>query len=161
MGGATGVGGAFIEGGDSGFAGESGSAGVGGTGRGGAGMGGTTSVAGSGGTGNVTPISCGDDVCNTPKEKCCLGAGLACVPKGQDCAGAVLTCTLNSDCSGDQVCCISITGEASEASACKPSCDFGGGTRDRQLCDTAADCRMPFRYCTPTVFGVNICTRRP
>ncbi len=132
----------------------------------GTGIGGTIAVggvgvAGAGGGVNVTPISCGDDICNADKENCCAGlAGLACVGKNQSCEGAVLGCTLNADCTGDDICCISITGDASAASSCKARCDSMGMGRERQLCETDDECRMPFRFCTATVFGVNICTRR-
>jgi hypothetical protein len=139
-----------------------GHSGIGGTGVGGTGVGGT-GVAGApdvGGTGNVTPMSCGDEICNADTQSCCAGlAGLSCVSKNAECTGAVLGCTLQSDCAQNQVCCISITGDASAASSCRPSCN-GGPTRDRQLCETDADCRPPLRFCTATVFGVSICTRR-
>ncbi|HEX2872670.1 MAG TPA: hypothetical protein VHP33_15475 [Polyangiaceae bacterium] len=128
-------------------------------GEGGTGIGGTPA---QGGTASVTPISCGDDVCIAETEACCAGlAGLSCVRQGQTCEGAVLGCTINADCNGNDVCCISITGNAAEASSCKPRCDNMGTGRDRQLCQSDDECRMPFRFCTPTIFGVNICTRRP
>ncbi len=135
-------------------------------GEGGTGIGGTigvggVGVAGAGGGVNVTPISCGDDICNADKENCCAGlAGLACVGKNQSCEGAVLGCTLNADCTGNDICCISITGDASAASSCKARCESMGMGSDRQLCQTDDECRMPFRFCTATIFGVNICTRR-
>lgn len=138
-------------------------------GQGGTGIGGTIGVGGIGGVGvagagggvNVTPISCGDDICNADKENCCAGlAGLACVGKNQSCEGAVLGCTLNADCTGNDICCISITGDASAASSCKARCDSRGMGGDRQLCQTDDECRMPFRFCTATIFGVNICIRR-
>jgi hypothetical protein len=87
-------------------------------------------------------------------------AGLGCIRKGQACAGAVLGCTVNADCQGNDVCCVSITGDLADASSCKARCDSGGLGRDRQLCQTDDECAMPFRFCTPTIFGVNICTRR-
>jgi hypothetical protein len=123
---------------------------------------GVGAAAGQGGTGNVTPISCGNEICTAETQSCCAGlAGLACIPKGQSCEGAVLGCTLNADCSGNDICCISITGSVDAASSCKARCDNMGMGRDRQLCQSDDECRMPFRFCTPTVFGVNICTRRP
>jgi hypothetical protein len=123
---------------------------------------GVGAAAGQGGTGNVTPISCGDEICTAETQSCCAGlAGLACIPKGQSCEGAVLGCTLNADCSGNDICCISITGSIDAASSCKARCDNMGMGRDRQLCQSDDECRMPFRFCTPTIFGVNICTRRP
>jgi hypothetical protein len=151
-GGSQGVGGAATTGG----VGTGGSIGTAGFGA----VAGTTSVAGAAGAPSGPPITCGADVCDSASESCCAGlAGLSCVAKGQTCAGAVLGCTTNADC-GMGICCISITGEVSAASSCKPQCDTGT-TRDRQLCQVDADCRMPFRFCTPTIFGVNICTRRP
>lgn len=129
-------------------------------GEGGTDIGGTS--AGQGGSGNVTPISCGDEICTAETQSCCAGfGGLSCIRKGQACEGAVLGCTLNADCNGNDVCCISITGNAASASSCKPRCDNMGMGRDRQLCQSDDECRMPFRFCTPTIFGVNICTRRP
>ena len=128
-------------------------------GEGGIGVAGTPAM---GGTGNVTPISCGDEICTTETQSCCAGlAGLSCVPKGESCEGAVLGCTINADCTGNDICCISITGSVDAASSCKARCDNMGTGRDRQLCQTDDECRMPFRFCTPTIFGVNICTRRP
>jgi len=129
-------------------------------GEGGTGVGGT--VAGQGGGVSVTPISCGDEVCTAETESCCAGlAGLSCIRKGGSCEGAVLGCTLNADCAGNDICCISITGDVNAASSCKASCDNMGTGRDRQLCQADDECRPPFRFCTPTIFGVNICTRRP
>lgn len=126
------------------------------------GVGGTVSVAGQGGTGNVTPVSCGGEICTAETESCCAGlAGLSCIKKGGSCEGAVLGCTLNADCAGNDICCISITGDVNAASSCKDRCDNMGTGRDRQLCQSDDECRMPFRFCTPTIFGVNICTRRP
>lgn len=135
--------------------------GVGGTlAMGGVGVAGTGFVAGAGGAVQITTITCGDQTCNGSTESCCAGlAGLSCIGKNQACNGAVLGCTVNADCGGNGVCCISITGELDAASSCKDRCDMGT-TRDRQLCQTDDECAMPFRYCTPTIFGVNICTRR-
>jgi len=149
-----------------------GGTGIGGTGVGGTGIGGTgiggTGVAGSGqaGTGAAgspgNPITCGADVCDSARQSCCVGlAGAACIKKNAACGGAVLGCTLSSDCPGNDVCCISITGDISAASSCKATCNNMGTGRDRQLCQTDDECRMPFRFCTPTIFGVSVCTRRP
>ena len=105
-------------------------------------------------------MTCGNETCDANNEFCCAGFGLTCLPKGQICNGATLGCTTNADCDGNDICCISITGDASAASSCKAQCDFMGGGRDRQLCQVDGDCRPPFRFCTETIFGVNICTRR-
>ncbi|RYZ01683.1 MAG: hypothetical protein EOO73_34655 [Myxococcales bacterium] len=135
-----------------------GGAGLAGTAQGGGSVGGGPGVAGAPG-GPV--ISCGPAVCDVGTQSCCAGfGGLQCVARGDVCQGAVLGCTSNAEC-GMQDCCLSITGDASAASSCKPRCDVMGGGRDRQLCEVDADCRPPSRFCTPTVFGVNICTRRP
>lgn len=141
---------------------EGGEPSVGGTTTGGVGVAGTTSIAGAGGAVSVKPIVCGDETCNASTQSCCAGlAGLSCVGKNQGCEGAVLGCTVNDDCTGNNVCCISITGDINAASSCKARCDNMGTGRDRQLCQTDDECVMPFRFCTPTIFGVNICTRRP
>src|SRR6185369_15776710 len=102
---------------------------------------------------------CGAEVCDANVERCCLAGGFQCIAQGQACSGAVLGCTRRSDCGGE-VCCLSVTGDIANASSSQPSCSTGT-TRDRQLCDVDADCQPPFRYCRATVFGVNICTRRP
>jgi hypothetical protein len=156
------VGGSFTTGGGGPIP-QGGDPGVGGTfPMGGIGVAGTTPVAGAGGTVAVTPISCGDQTCNGNTQSCCAGlAGLSCIRKNQACAGAVLGCTVDADCAGNDVCCISITGDISAASSCKARCDNMGTGRDRQLCQTDEECLAPFRFCTPTIFGVNICTRRP
>lgn len=135
--------------------------GVGGTvAMGGVGTAGTSPVAGAGGTVSVTPIECGDQTCDASTQSCCVGlAGLNCIRKNQACGGAVLGCTVNSNCDGGDVCCLSITGDVTAASSCKARCDNGTG-RDRQLCQTDDECLPPTRFCTPTIFGVNICTRR-
>ena len=129
------------------------------TGQGGIGTGGGVPVAGSAGAAGSPSITCGSEVCDANVESCCLSGGFHCVRKGKPCAGAVLGCTTRADCGGD-VCCLSITGNVADASSCKPSCNTGA-TRDRQLCNMDSDCEPPFRFCTPTVFGVNICTQRP
>lgn len=129
---------------------------VGGVGT--AGMG----AAGVGGSVSVTPIVCGAEACDAATQSCCAGlSGLSCIGKKQACDGAVLGCTVNADCAGKGVCCISITGDVAQASSCKASCDFMSGGRDRQLCQTDEECAPPFHYCTATIFGVSICTRRP
>lgn len=157
IGGSVGVAGAPTTGGVS----ATGGVATGGTGTAGFGaVAGTLGIAGAAGAPSGPPVTCGADVCDSASESCCAGlGGLSCVTKGQACAGAVLGCTTNADC-GMDICCISITGDISAASSCKPRCDMGM-SRDRQLCQVDADCRMPFRFCTPTIFGVNICTRRP
>jgi hypothetical protein len=111
----------------------------------------------------IVPITCGGRTCNANTQVCCAGlGGLGCVAKGSPCNGAVLQCTNNADCSAaGEVCCISLTGNVAEASSCKPQCDARLTSRDRQLCDVDADCQPPFRFCTATIFGINICTRRP
>lgn len=164
-GGAGTVGGAAVTGG-SGPIGGNGTVGgtgtVGGAGPiGGTGIGGT-GVAGAAGAPNDPTITCGNQDCNARTQQCCatLG-GLTCIGANADCNGATLGCTVRSDCDANQVCCFSITGDASAASTCKASCQNMGPGRDRQLCQTAADCRPPFRFCTDTVFGVSICTRNP
>jgi hypothetical protein len=122
-------------------------------------VGGTAPSAGAGGASEEPTISCGAGLCDTGTQTCCAGlGGLQCLDGGAVCQGAVLGCTTNGDCDAG-VCCLSFTGDSSAASSCRPACSTMGGTRDRQLCQTDQDCRMPFRYCTPTVFGVSICTR--
>lgn len=171
----NGVGATSAAGGNLGSAGEpatggigiAGTISVGGIGAGGGisvggatGVGGTSAIAGAAGA-TGAPLTCGDEVCDTGTQICCAGfGGFGCIGKGSECTGAVLGCTTNGDC-GMEVCCISITGDAAAASSCKPSCNVMGSGRDRQLCQVDGDCRPPFRFCTPTVFGVNICTRRP
>ena len=161
----TGGSGTTPGGGKSSFGGTS--TGTGGTGKAGSGQGGS-GVAGSpqAGTGaggeSGNPITCGKDVCDSSSQSCCVGlAGANCIPKNQACGGAVLGCTLNSDCPGNDVCCIALTGDISAASSCKNRCDNMGTGRDRQLCQTDDECLPPFRFCTPTIFGVSVCTRRP
>ena len=135
----------------------------GGTASGGFGTAGTTSIGGisSAGAPNVSPITCGNQTCDANTQVCCAGlGGISCIGINQNCGGAVLGCTVNDDCAGNDICCISITGDVNAASSCKARCDTGGNGRDRQLCQTADDCVPPFRFCTPTIFGVNICTRR-
>jgi len=144
-----------------------GGVGVGGTGRGGNAQGGTgvagSAQAGTGAGGSPgNPITCGADVCDSSVQSCCVGlAGAQCIKKNQACGGAVLGCTLSSDCPGNDVCCISITGDIDAASSCKARCSNMGTGRDRQLCQTADECTAPFRYCTATIFGVSVCTVRP
>jgi hypothetical protein len=115
---------------------------------------------GSAGAPSVPKITCGSEICNADAESCCFTGGFHCIAKGKACGGAVLGCTTRADCSNGEVCCLSITGDVAEASSCQASCSVGT-SRDRQLCDVASDCERPLRYCTPTVFGVNICTHRP
>jgi hypothetical protein len=149
-------GGGPIQAGEPATGGTGATAPVGGTGTAG------TGIAGAGGAVMVTPVVCGTQVCDAATQSCCAGlSGLSCIRKNQACDGAVLGCTVNADCAGNGVCCISITGDVAEASSCKASCDFMGGGRDRQLCQTDDECAPPFHYCTATIFGVNICTRRP
>lgn len=132
----------------------------GGTSTGGFGVAGAGPIAGTGGGAPVSTITCGAQLCNADTQRCCAGlSGLACIGNDQTCVGAVLGCTVNDDCGGDGVCCISITGELDAASSCKPRCELGT-SRDRQLCQSDDECALPFRFCTPTIFGVNICTRR-
>jgi hypothetical protein len=139
---------------------------IGGTGvvagAGGIGVAGTTGIAGAAGMPSGPPISCGAQTCDANQQTCCAGfGGFSCIAKNKTCNGATLGCTTNADCAGTGVCCISITGDADAASSCKARCDNMGAGRDRQLCETDNDCQMPFRFCTATVFGVSICTRRP
>ena len=151
MGGAVGVAGTGV---------VQGGAATAGSGFGGASAGAPT--AGAAGMPAVVPITCGNQVCDANTQSCCAGlGGFGCIGKNGACNGAVLGCTTNADCAGNGICCISITGDIDAASSCKNRCDNMGTGRDRQLCETAADCQMPFRFCTPTIFGVNICTRRP
>src|SRR5205085_1483799 len=112
---------------------------------------GATSIGGisSAGAPSVTPITCGTQTCDADTQVCCAGlGGIGCIGINQECGGAVLGCTVNEDCSGRDVCCISITGDVNAASGCKASCDTMGMGRDRQLCQTADECRPPFRFCT-------------
>jgi hypothetical protein len=153
--GTTSIGGTFAVGGASG----SGGTGLAGTAQGGAATAGSTAMGGVAGAPDGPTITCGEASCDADTQTCCASGGLRCVPRGAACDGAVLGCTTNTDC-GEDLCCLSLTGDASAASSCKPQCSMGG-TRDRQLCQVDQDCREPFRFCTPTVFGVNICTRRP
>jgi len=165
-GGAVSIGGTPVTGGVGPIGGTVGVAGtgtVGGTGIGGTGIGGT-GVGGIGAAGapNGPTITCGTQQCNAETQQCCAGlGGLKCIGANAACNGASLGCTVTSDCDNNQVCCLSITGDASAASTCKPTCQNMGPGRDRQLCETAADCQRPFRFCTETVFGVSICTRNP
>jgi hypothetical protein len=134
---------------------------VGGVGVAGTGVGGAV-TAGAGGMPSGPPITCGAQTCDANKQICCAGfGGFSCLAKNKTCNGATLGCTNSDDCSGAQVCCISITGDADAASSCKTRCDNMSGGRDRELCQVDADCQPPARFCTPTVFGVSICTRRP
>ena len=150
-----------------GGSGTGGSTGVAGSPFGGTGVGGSVSVAGSGpigGTGAAggPSMSCGAQTCDTSTQLCCAAiGGTGCVSRKQGCAGATLTCTTNQDCAGNGVCCLSLTGSADVASSCKPACNNFGATRDRQLCQQDSDCQLPQRFCTETVFGVSVCTRRP
>jgi hypothetical protein len=122
---------------------------------------GTAGMGAAGGSVSVTPIVCGAEACDAATQSCCAGlSGLSCIGKNRACDGAVLGCTVNADCAGKGVCCISVTGDVSAASSCKMRCD-GGSTRDRQLCQTDDECVAPTRYCTQTIFGVKVCTRRP
>ncbi len=135
-----------------------------------AGQGGVVGMAGSVGAGGVTVaraagapagnISCGDQRCDSATQSCCLAGSFECIARGEACSGPVLGCTSHSDCDGE-LCCLSLTGEAASASACKPRCNSMGSGRDRQLCDTDADCQPPFRFCRATVFGLNLCVFRP
>jgi hypothetical protein len=121
-----------------------------------------TGTAGTGGKPVVVPISCGNQTCDSSTQVCCAGlGGFGCLAKNKMCNGAVLSCTSNDDCAGNQVCCVALTGDVADASSCKGRCDNMGAGRDRQLCDVDADCLAPFRFCTATIFGINICTRRP
>jgi hypothetical protein len=131
--------------------------GEGGVGTGGNATGGT----GQGGSG-VPPgpgVSCGDVTC-TSDEQCCAGfAGFGCIPQTQQCAGAVLSCSNSDDCSGNTVCCLKvIEADVGSGSQCKSACLGTGPQRERQLCQSDAEC--PFNHCRPTVFGVSVCTRR-
>lgn len=126
-------------------------------------------MGGTVGTGGVTvagaagapagDVTCGDERCDSATQSCCLAGNLRCIPRGNDCLGATLGCTSHSDCPGE-MCCLSLTGDAASASSCKPSCSNVGPGRDRQLCDTDADCQPPFRFCRATVFGLNLCVFR-
>jgi hypothetical protein len=125
---------------------------------------GTPSTGGitSAGAPGVSPITCGGQTCDGNTQVCCAGlGGIGCIGINQVCGGAVLGCTVDEDCPGADVCCISLTGDVNAASSCKARCDSMGNGRDRQLCQTDDECLAPFRFCTPTIFGVNICTRRP
>lgn len=157
-GGTSTVGGSISVGGSIGVGG---SISVGGVGVAGTGVGGGV-TAGAGGMPSGPPITCGAQTCDANKQICCAGfGGFSCLAKNKACNGATLGCTNNADCGGAEVCCISITGDADAASSCKARCDNMSGGRDRQLCQADGDCQAPFRFCTPTVFGVSICTRRP
>jgi hypothetical protein len=138
-----------------------GGTGVAGSGQGGVAAGGAGGAPGVAGAPDGPSFSCGADVCDADTQSCCGAFGVfQCIAKGGQCQGAVLACTNNADCGAD-LCCFSVTGDASAASTCQPRCNTMGGSRDRQLCQVADDCREPFRFCTPSVFGVNICTRFP
>ncbi len=167
----TGTGGASVGSGGSSTPGGGkssfGGSGIGGSGKAGSGQGGI-GVAGSASAGTGAggepgnPITCGQSVCDSSTQSCCVGlAGANCIQKNQACGGAVLGCTLNSDCPGNDVCCIAITGDIRAASSCKARCDNMGNGRDRQLCQADNECLPPFRFCTATIFGVSVCTRRP
>jgi len=165
FGGASTTGGTGIipRGGTTSVAGSIGVGAVGGIGMAGSiGMGGSIGTAGAAGA-PAQMITCGGQICDPSTEACCASlAGLVCIGQNQACGGAVLGCTLNSDCSGNDVCCISVTGNANEASSCKATCDRRGPGRDRQLCQSNAECQtQPFTACTATVFGVSICTVPP
>jgi len=153
--------------GGTGTAGTSfGGTGTAGTSFGGISMGGLNTAgsptAGAAGQPAIVPIGCGGETCDANTQVCCAGlGGFGCLAKNKTCNGAVLACTSNADCAGNQVCCVAITGDVANASNCKNRCDNAGTGRDRQLCDVDADCSPPFRFCTATIFGINICTRRP
>jgi hypothetical protein len=122
----------------------------------------TTGGINSAGAPGGSPITCGSQTCDANTQVCCASlGGIGCIGINQACGGAVLGCTVNEDCAGGDICCLSFTGDVNDASSCKARCDTGGNGRDRQLCQTADECLPPFRFCTPTIFGVNICTRRP
>jgi hypothetical protein len=154
-------------GGVNGFGGTlTGGTGFGGTGFGGISMGGAgvagSATAGAAGNPAVTPISCGQQTCDANTQVCCAGlGGFGCLAKNKTCNGAVLSCTTPSDCPGNELCCVAVTGDIANASSCKNRCDNMGNGHDRQICDVDADCQFPFRFCTTTIFGINICTRRP
>jgi hypothetical protein len=162
IGGATGISGSGPITGGIGFGGI----GVAGSGFGGISMGGVgvagNAAAGVGGNPVVNPISCGQETCDGSTQVCCAGlGGFGCLAKNKTCNGAVLSCTTTNDCPANQVCCVALTGDVANASSCKDRCDNMGTGRDRQLCDVDADCSGLFRFCTATIFGINICTRRP
>lgn len=117
-------------------------------------------IEGGAGGAEGQPITCGGEVCDASTQVCCLAGSFRCIAKGDSCSGPALGCTSHADCGGE-VCCLSLTGDASNASSCKPSCNTRDTGRDRQLCDTDADCQAPFRYCRATVFGLNLCVFRP
>jgi hypothetical protein len=127
-------------------------------------------MGGTVGTGGVTvagaagapagDLRCGNERCDSATQSCCLAGDFQCIPQGKTCNGPILGCTAQSDCPGE-MCCLSLTGDAASASSCKPSCSRMSPGRDRQLCDTDADCQPPFRFCRATVFGLNLCVFRP
>lgn len=157
-GGAGAAGGAGT-GGASGSAGVAGRPASGGAGGVGGSFGGGGAVAGAAGA-PTAGITCGDEFCDATTQSCCLSGSLRCVARGEACDGPVLGCTSHADCAGE-LCCLSLTGDVAEASSCKPTCNRPGPGRDRQLCDTDADCQPPFRFCRVTVFGLNWCVFRP
>ena len=64
-----------------------------------------------------------------------FSARYACQDAGDTCTGAAIACDEKADCTGQDVCCTSVSG-ASIASSCEASC----GAQDVQLCKTTAEC---------------------
>jgi len=132
--GASGAGGVFATGGAGGGGGSSGTAGSGGsdtdgsivdantdTGAGGAqdsGSGGTGGGLGdSGGIGGSDGVDCDGTQCD-PGERCCVPSNGAayCAASGDECACTGITCTTTtmtcdsqSDCTGGEICCATVT----------------------------------------------------
>jgi hypothetical protein len=169
-GGSFGVGGSVSDGGSVAVGGSfavGGSIGLGGTtGRGGsagATAGGTTSNGGSGaqggtsGTGPMTSISCGDEVCVPGESVCCSRRSQPsyCTDSGTNCPGATLTCSGPGQCAEGEVCCYH-----ARFSSCTADCEVsegaGGDPPTIVLCDSSADCG-PDQTCVLAPRGIAYC----
>lgn len=116
---------------------------------------------GTAGEGSSPTIGCGASRCDALSQVCCVGLGATgCIPNDRECSGAALTCTNSAECGDDQVCCLRLLGDVGGSSRCKQRCVTNGmpQNRERQLCSSDRECAT--NHCRPTVFGVNMCTRR-
>jgi hypothetical protein len=93
-------------------------------------------------TSNPDQITCGSVECPADAQACCAtpapqdgGVSYTCQAEADTCAGAKVACDEKADCSGDDVCCISVSG-GPLSSDCKASCS----AQDVQLCKTDAEC---------------------
>lgn len=103
------------------------------------------------------PISCGNGVCNSATETCCVtynGQSLSqtCTPIGS-CQGATFDCSSASSCPPGDVCCAQFS-QQSQSASCQPACQ--GGFQNPQLCASTAECPQG-TTCKPTPFGFNVC----